>query len=144
MWAKRVAIIFYFVLRKQSYYNKHICILKSNIQFTLFFRLMCTESDKCIKLVSMSGLSGIYCLQLKLKENNMLDLFQNIRLHLSKVFFLFTTNYIILNNGILKSNYSIFPWSKGYITQYAPQGVYGVNINENNEVNISLMTGCDE
>ena len=28
--------------------------------------------------------------------------------------------YIILNNGILKSNSTIFPRSKGYITQYTP------------------------
>ena len=28
--------------------------------------------------------------------------------------------YYILNSGILKSNSSIFPWSKGYITQYTP------------------------
>ena len=48
-------------------------------------------------------------------------------------------HYIILNNGILKSNSSIFPWSEGYITQYTPQGVYGLICNENNEVNISLM-----
>ena len=27
-------------------------------------------------------------------------------------------HYIILNNGILKSNSSIFSWSEGYITQY--------------------------
>ena len=30
----------------------------------------------------------------------------------------FIVNYIILNNGILKSNSTIFPQSKGYITQY--------------------------
>ena len=29
-------------------------------------------------------------------------------------------HYIILNNGILKSNTSIFPHSEGYITQYTP------------------------
>ena len=48
-------------------------------------------------------------------------------------------HYIILNNGILKSNSSIFSRSKGYITEYTPQGVYGLIVNENNEVNISLM-----
>ena len=32
----------------------------------------------------------------------------------------FTCHYIILNNGIPKSNSSIFPRSKGYITQYTP------------------------
>ena len=31
-----------------------------------------------------------------------------------------TLHYIIPNNGILKSNCSIFPWSEGYITQYTP------------------------
>ena len=31
------------------------------------------------------------------------------------------TNYIILNNGILKSNSSVFLWSKGYILQYTPR-----------------------
>ena len=49
------------------------------------------------------------------------------------------SHYIILNNEILKSNASIFPRSKGYITQYTPEGVYGLIVNENNEVNISLM-----
>ena len=29
-------------------------------------------------------------------------------------------HYIIPNNGILKSNSSIFPQSEGYITQYTP------------------------
>ena len=29
-------------------------------------------------------------------------------------------HYIILNNGILKSNSSILPWSEWYITQYTP------------------------
>ena len=33
---------------------------------------------------------------------------------------MFTVHYIILNNGILKSNSSIFPRSKRYITQYTP------------------------
>ena len=28
------------------------------------------------------------------------------------------SQYIIPNNGILKSNSSTFPWSEGYITQY--------------------------
>ena len=50
-----------------------------------------------------------------------------------------TVHYIILNNGILKSNSSIFPRSKGYITQYTPQEVYRQIVNENNEVNICLM-----
>ena len=31
-----------------------------------------------------------------------------------------TIHYIILNNGILKSNSLIFPPSGGYITQYTP------------------------
>ena len=48
-------------------------------------------------------------------------------------------HYIIPNNGILKSNSSIFPRSEGYITQYTPWGVYGLIVNENNVVNISLM-----
>ena len=47
-------------------------------------------------------------------------------------------HYILLNNGILKSNSSIFPRSEGYITQYTPWGVYGLIVNENNEVSISL------
>ena len=47
--------------------------------------------------------------------------------------------YIILNNGILKSNSSIFPRSEGYITQYTPYGLYRLIVNENNEVYISLM-----
>ena len=50
-----------------------------------------------------------------------------------------TVHYIILNNGILKSNSTIFPWSKGFITQYTPWGLYGLIVDENNEVNISLM-----
>ena len=29
-------------------------------------------------------------------------------------------HYIILNNGILKSNSSVFPRSDGYISQYTP------------------------
>ena len=48
-------------------------------------------------------------------------------------------HYIILNNEILKSNSSIFPQSEGYITQYTPQGVYKLIVDENNEVNICLM-----
>ena len=32
-----------------------------------------------------------------------------------------SVHYIILNNGILKSNSSVFPWSEGYISQYTPQ-----------------------
>ena len=40
---------------------------------------------------------------------------------------------------ILKSNDSIFSWREGYITQYNPQVVYGLIVNENYEVNISLM-----
>ena len=47
--------------------------------------------------------------------------------------------YIILNNGILKSNSSLFPQSEGYITQYTPSGVYWLIVNENNEVNNSQM-----
>ena len=42
-------------------------------------------------------------------------------------------HYIILNNGILKSNSSIIPRSEGYITQYTPYGVYGLIVDENNE-----------
>ena len=37
-----------------------------------------------------------------------------IRIH----FILFIVHYIILNNGILKSNSLVFPWSEGYISQY--------------------------
>ena len=49
-------------------------------------------------------------------------------------------HYIILNNGILKSNSSVFPWSEGYILHSTLlKGVYGLIVNENNEVNISLM-----
>ena len=33
----------------------------------------------------------------------------------------------------------MFRRSESYITQYTPQGVYGQIVNENNEVNISLM-----
>ena len=47
-------------------------------------------------------------------------------------------HYIILHNRILKSNSSVFPRSEGYISQYTPYGVYGLIVNENNEVNISL------
>ena len=50
-------------------------------------------------------------------------------------------HYIILNNGILKSNPSVFPWSEGYIYQYTPLVVYGLIINKKNEVNIILMIG---
>ena len=35
-------------------------------------------------------------------------------------------HYIILNNGILKSNSSVFHRSEGYILQYTLQGVYGL------------------
>ena len=48
-------------------------------------------------------------------------------------------HYIILNNGILRSNSSVYPRSEVYISQYTPLGVYGLIVNENNEVNISLM-----
>ena len=47
--------------------------------------------------------------------------------------------YIILNNGILKLNSSVLPSSKGYISQYTPYGVYGLIVNEINEVIVSLM-----
>ena len=29
-------------------------------------------------------------------------------------------HFIILSNGILKSNSSVFPWSQAYISQYSP------------------------
>ena len=45
-------------------------------------------------------------------------------------------HYIILNNGILKSNSTIYPRSEGYITQYTPEGVYGLTVNENNAVKL--------
>ena len=48
-------------------------------------------------------------------------------------------HYIILNNGILKSNSSVFPRSKGYISQYTPEGVYWLIVHEINEVNIILL-----
>ena len=32
----------------------------------------------------------------------------------------YSLHYIILNNGILKSNSAIFPRSEGYISQYTP------------------------
>ena len=48
-------------------------------------------------------------------------------------------HYIILNNGRLKSNSSIIPRSEGYTTQYTPKEVYGLIVNENNEVNICLL-----
>ena len=51
-----------------------------------------------------------------------------------------TMHYIILNIGILKSNSLIFLWSEGCTTQYTPSGVYGLIVNDNNEVNISLMS----
>ena len=51
----------------------------------------------------------------------------------------FIVHYIILNNGILKSDSSIFPRSEEYITQYTPQEVYGLIVNENYEINVSLM-----
>ena len=50
-----------------------------------------------------------------------------------------TVHYIILKNGVLRSNSLIFPWSEGYITQYTTQEVYGQIVNENNKVSISLM-----
>ena len=52
---------------------------------------------------------------------------------------MFTVHYIIHNNGILKSNTTIFPWSEGYITQYTPLRVYQLIVNKNNAVNIRLM-----
>ena len=48
-------------------------------------------------------------------------------------------HYIILNNGILKSNSLVFPRSKGYISQHTPYGVYGLIVYEMNEVNIILI-----
>ena len=33
------------------------------------------------------------------------------------------SHYVILNNGILKSNSSIFPWSKGYITVHSLESI---------------------
>ena len=47
--------------------------------------------------------------------------------------------YIIPNNGILRSNSLIFPPSEEYISQSTPWGVYGLIVNKNNEVKISLM-----
>ena len=49
------------------------------------------------------------------------------------------SQYIILNNGILKLNSSVLPSSEGYISQYTPSGVYGLIVNEINEVNINLI-----
>ena len=49
------------------------------------------------------------------------------------------SHYIILNNAILKLNSSTFRRSEGYITQYTLYGVYGLIVNENNEVNIFLI-----
>ena len=63
----------------------------------------------------------------------MTDNWQNLT-HMSHQF-----HYIILNSGILKSNSTTFPWSEGHITQYTPQGVYGLIVTENNEVHISLV-----
>ena len=48
-------------------------------------------------------------------------------------------HYIILNNGILKSNSLIFPRSEGYITQYTPKGLYRLIVNTNNVVNVCLL-----
>ena len=54
-------------------------------------------------------------------------------------FYISNLHCIIRNNGILKSNSSIFPWSEGYITQYTPEGVYGLIVNKKNEESIYLM-----
>ena len=47
--------------------------------------------------------------------------------------------YIILNNGILNLDSSVLPSSEGYIPQYTLYGVYGLIVNEINEVIISVM-----
>ena len=47
--------------------------------------------------------------------------------------------YIIIKVGILRFSLPIQAASKGYISQYTPQGVYGLIVNENNEVNVSLL-----
>ena len=47
--------------------------------------------------------------------------------------------YIILNNGILKFTASVLLSSEGFISQYTPQGVYKLIVNEINEGIISIM-----
>ena len=47
--------------------------------------------------------------------------------------------YIIPNNGILKFNSSVLTSSKGYMSQYTPEGAFILIINEVNEGSISIM-----
>ena len=43
-------------------------------------------------------------------------------------------HYIILNNGILISNSSVFPWSEGYILQYTPKEIDGQIVELLNDI----------
>ena len=81
-----------------------------------------------------------FCHQQSMTHGKLLSVTENPFFLLSEQVCVCHRQYIIINNGILKSNCTIFPRSEGYITQYTPSGVYGIIVNENNEVNISLMT----
>ena len=43
----------------------------------------------------------------------------------------------LIGKNIFQASYTLA--GEGYISQYTPSGVYGLVVNENNEVNISLM-----
>ena len=46
----------------------------------------------------------------------------------------YTGQYIILKYEILKLNFTMLPLSKDYISQYTPKGLYGLIVNEINEI----------
>ena len=47
--------------------------------------------------------------------------------------------YSIKQYGILKLNSSVLPSIEGYISQYTPQGVYGLIVNEINKRILTIM-----
>ena len=59
---------------------------------------------------------------------------------------MFTCQYIILNNGILKFNTSVFSSSERYISQYTPKGVYRLRdiLQKKSSFNLGIfLTGSD-
>ena len=65
-----------------------------------------------------------------LKVRGTEELGKNVQYSAELIFVQCTLQYIILKNGILKLISSILPSNKGYISQYTPLGVYGINVNE--------------
>ena len=89
----------------------------------------------CLSLIF--GEKGQEFISLKLVVSR---IFHATKTQIYNFFWLRTKQYIIPNYGILKLNSSVLPSSKGYISQYTHQGVYGLVVNQINEEIIYVMT----